>query len=135
MGPEEFKNLSGRASKFDNLDVVTAYVKDGYDKEQSLNTATDTGHLELFKLIRQDGKGPDFSARWDHQEDKLKFDMSNASPTAINKFKNGQSGYCGHHSVKSGDPNNRTFEIKICANAEDIFIGTASFSLTFGMIL
>lgn len=136
MDPEKFKNQSGRASKINKLEVVTSYVNDGYDKiEQGRDTATDTGHLEFLRLIRRDGKGPDFSARWDHREDKLKFDMSNALQTEITDFKNGKSGYAGHHAVKSSDPTKRTFEIKICAPAGDIFIGAASFSLTFEMIL
>jgi hypothetical protein len=135
MGPEEFKNLSGRASKFNSWEVDRNFLKDGYDIEQGQDTATDTGLLELLKVIRRDGKGPDFSARWDHRTDKLKFDMSNASRTAISKFKKGVDGYAGHHAKKSTALNTRTFEIKICAAGEDFFVGTASFSLTFDMIM
>ena len=136
MGPGEFKNLSGKALKVNNLVVEKGYISDEYRIEKDLAPTTETGHLEVLRLIRRDGKGPDFSARWDHLNDKvLKFDMCNASQSQKKKFRNGLSGYAGHHNEKSADPNKRVFEIKICARTEDIFIGTASLSLTFEMIM
>jgi hypothetical protein len=135
MNPERFKNQNGRASEAQVADIITHYIKPGYKIQCCKTPVTDHGHLEILKIIPEDDSGIAFSGRWDHRQDKLKFDILRANGTETRRFNNGEQGYYGHHALKTCAQNERGFLISICVASSVYFIGIALFTLTFNMAL
>jgi hypothetical protein len=128
---EKISNWDGRVSKISNLVVKPRYVNPDYRSEPCDGILTDTGKLEILKLISKSGAGPYFIARWDQRPEHLDIDMHYASKGAIRKFKNKKDGYGGHHTNRTTDPNKRIFDVKIELPDGVIFDGEVSFSNTY----
>jgi hypothetical protein len=92
---------------------------------------SETGKLELLKVVPKSGDGPYFIARWDQGPEHLDIDMHGASNSATRKFKNIKDGYSGHHTCRTTDPDKRLFDINIQTPLATIFEGTISFSNTY----
>jgi hypothetical protein len=128
---QSVKNQSGRASMVRDLRVVCKSIHPNYRLVQCDGTLSDTGHLEVLKIVHSVGGVPSFSARWDWRADQLDIDIRHPSEAVRKDFKKGRGGYSGHWTNRSNDPNSRTFEINIQSPDGVIFNGEASFSLTF----
>jgi hypothetical protein len=127
---DRIANQSGRVSEVSNLEVNPNSFNQDYKQEQCDGRLTETGNLEVLKLVPISGSGPSFTARWDQKPDHLDIDMHCASNSAISKFRNNKGGYLGHHTRRTTDPDKRIFEVKIKTPAGAIFDGGISFSLT-----
>jgi hypothetical protein len=110
---EKILNWDGRVSKISDLVMNARYLNPDYSSEPCDGILTDTGNLDILKLIPKSGTGPYFIARWDQRPEHLDIDMHNAPNSAIRKFKNNKGGYGGHHTNRSTDPNKRIFDVKI----------------------
>jgi hypothetical protein len=128
---EKISNWDGRVSKITNLVVKPRYINSDYMSEPCDGILTDTGKLEILKLIAKSGTGPYFIARWDQRPEHLDIDMHNASKGAIRKFKNNKDGYGGHHTNRATDPHTRIFDVKIELPEGVIFHGEVAFSNTY----
>jgi hypothetical protein len=76
---EKISNMNGRVSKISNLQVDPRYIHPDYMSEQCDGMLTETGKLEILKLVPKSGAGPYFIARWDQVPEELDFDMHNAA--------------------------------------------------------
>jgi len=129
---EQIRKQSGRVSRVSTLEVNPTHVHLEYRLEPCNGILTETGKLEVLKLVPKSGVGPSFIARWDQKPEHLDIDMHGASNSAISKFRNNKDG--GHHTNRTTDPDKRIFEVKIETPAGVIFDGTVSFSNTYEMI-
>ncbi len=123
----------GRVDRVSDLNVVAIKLHSDYVVEPCDGQFGETGKLEVLKLIHKAGSGPDFVARWDQAPRELDFDLRNAPPADIKKFKRNKNGYGGHHSQRSSLPNARAFDVQITTPAGVIFDGTVSFCCHFRM--
>jgi hypothetical protein len=130
---EQIRKQSGRVSRVSNLEVNSTHVHLEYRLEPCNGILTETGKLEVLKLLPKSGVGPSFIARWDQKPEHLDIDMHGASNRAISKFRNNKDGYFGHHTSRTTDPDKRIFEVKIETPAGVIFDGAVSFSITYEM--
>ena len=128
-------NQDGRVSKVSNLEVQPTAIHPDYRSEPCDGILSETGKLEVLKVVSKAGNGPYFIARWDHKPEHLDIDMHGASNSEIRKFKSNEDGFAGHHSRRVTDPDKRLFEIKIETPAGVIFDGTVSFSNTYEVIV
>jgi hypothetical protein len=131
MDPQQLKD-KGRVSKISNLKVNPTLIHPDYDYERSPcdRIPSDTGHVLVLKVIPKSGHGPYFEARWDQKPEQLDIDMRGAPRREMKKFKAEKDGYIGHHRARrTGDPNERCYEIKIQTPLPrgKIFEGTVSF--------
>ena len=125
---ERIANQHGGVSKVTNLQHSAVRVNPDYIFEPCDGVRSETGKLEIFKLVPKAGAGPYFVGRWDQKKECLDIDMRRASKTAIKAFKKG----AGHHPNRSSDPNTRTFEFTIDTPPVGfVFEGSVSFANTF----
>jgi hypothetical protein len=119
----------GRVSNFSDLKVDPTFIHPDYECCDGI--PSDTGHLLVLKVIPKSGQGPFFEARWDEKPEQLDIDMRGAPKREMKKFKAEKDGYIGHHRARrTGDPNERCYEIEIRTPPPlgKIFEGTVSFS-------
>jgi hypothetical protein len=128
------RKINGQVSKVDNLKVNPAIMHPDYKSEPCDGIRSETGKLEILKVVPKSGGGPSFIARWDQKPAHLDIDMHGASPSAIRKFKNNKGGYSGHHTSRTADPDKRLFDINIQTPLGTIFDGTVSFSNAYGVM-
>jgi hypothetical protein len=125
---EGIANQHGGVSKVSNLQHSALRVNPDYFFEPCDGVRSETGKLEIFKLVSKARAGPYFVGRWDQKKECLDIDMRCASKNAIKAFKKG----AGHHPNRSSDPNTRTFEFKIdTPRVGFVFEGSVSFANTF----
>jgi hypothetical protein len=122
---------SGRVSKVSNLEVNPTLIHPDYKSEPCDGILSETGKLEILKVVPKSGDGPYFIARWDQRPEHVDIDMHGAPKSANKQFKANEGGYSGHHTSRPTDPDKRLFDIKIQTPLGTIFDGTASFSLTY----
>jgi len=106
-------NKRGRVAKVINLEVNTTVIHQDYRSEPRDGILSETGKLEILKLVPKSGDGPSFIARWDQRPQQLDIDMHGASPSAVKKFKKDRGGYKGHHTSRTADPDKRIIHIVI----------------------
>lgn len=128
---EKIANLHGRVSRISNLIVDAKHLDSNYIREECDGVLSETGELEILKLVPKSGTGPYFRARWDQVPERVDFDMENASNSAIRNFNKHARGYGGHHTDRTTDPNTRVFDVKIELPNRVIFEGQVSFSVTY----
>jgi hypothetical protein len=121
-----------RVSKISNVIIAPKHLDPEYESELCSGVETDTGYLEILKIVPKSGQGSYFTARWDQKPEKLDLDMHGASNSAKRKFKNDLNAYSGHHTERSSTPDKRIFEVTIKMSPERIiFDGEVSFSNTY----
>jgi hypothetical protein len=126
-------NKRGRVSHISNLEVNPTVIHPDYKSEPCDGILSETGKLEILKIVPNSGDGPSFVARWDQGPQQFDIDMHGASPSAVRKFKSNKDGYSGHHTSRTADPDKRIFDIKIQTPAGMIFDGTVTFSNHYKM--
>jgi len=117
----------GHVAKISNLEVVHNVIHPDYTLEPCDGQLSETGRLEVLKLVPKSGDRPYFTARWDQKPEHLDIDMHNASKTAIKSFKKNKHGYRGHHTKRASAPDRRVFDVEIQTPDGAIFVGTVSF--------
>jgi hypothetical protein len=131
----QISSRSGRVSKVSNLEVNSTLIHPDYKSEPCDGILSETGKLEVLKIVPKSGDGPYFIARWDQGPEHLDIDMRGASNSTIRKFKKDKDGYSGHHTSRTTDPEKRLFDITIRTPLGTIFDGTVSFSNTYEEII
>ncbi len=96
----------------------------------SKNRRSDTGLLKVFELVPLRPRFPGFIGRWDRKADKLDVDITGVSKAIMQRFRQGCSGYSGHHSLRSTDLG-RIFHVRILIPHGLIFEGNIQFSLGY----
>jgi hypothetical protein len=131
----QINSRSGRVSKVSNLEVNPTLIHSDYKVEPCDGILSETGNLEILKVVSKSGNGPYFIARWDQRPEHLDIDMRGSRRSAIKKFKANEFGYSGHHTNRPSDPDKRLFDIQIQTPLGMIFDGTVSFSNTYEEII
>lgn len=121
-----------RHDKVFNLNIDTDHIAPDYSLTFSdCNDMSDTGLVELFNVSSEKSGFPSFKARWDERDDQVDIDIINVDKRISQLFKNGKSGYSGHHSKKTIDsPRTYLAEIKIPERL--IFRGNITFNINQG---
>ncbi|WP_342723876.1 hypothetical protein AAFG07_32980 [Bradyrhizobium sp. B097] len=128
------RTRDGRVSEVRNLEVNPTAIHPGYKLEWCDGILSETGKLEIFRVVPKSGSDPSFVARWDQGPEELDIDMRGASNCRMKRFKAEQGNYKGHHPLRTADPSKRIFTIDI-RTPETIFAGTVSFSNTYEMAI
>jgi hypothetical protein len=132
---DKIKSRSGRVSRVSNLEVHPTFIHADYRSEPCDGILSETGKLEVLKVVPKSGDGPYFIARWDQGPEHLDIDMCGASKSAIRKFKNNMDGFSGHHASRTTASDKRLFDVMIETPAGVIFDGSVSFSNTHEVIV
>jgi hypothetical protein len=70
---QKIEQIKGRdrVSKVSNLEVDPKYIHPDYESEPCLGVETETGNLEVLKVVPKSGNRPYFVARWDQDTYEL----------------------------------------------------------------
>jgi hypothetical protein len=121
-----------RPHQANDIDVTTEEINPVYElKARRDSAATDTAHLELFRLEPSDSKRPSFSARWDWKENTVDIDLL-GDPGLCKEFKADSDGYKGHHTTALSE-SPLTYQVDIRVPAEAIFRGTITLSVDLAL--
>jgi hypothetical protein len=99
-----------------------------YKLEPCDGILSETGKLEVLKVVPKSGDGPYFIARWDQRGEHVDIDMHGAPKSAIKKFKANEGGYSGHRTRRTAVQSGRCYKIEIKTPRGMIFQGTVSFA-------
>ena len=130
---------------FDNADILVdtsqrvpvaldSMMKHPHDLKRS-----ETGLLRMFALAPKTPGKPRFEARWDdgspgnRNRADVDFDIEDVSKEIKRDFKRKAGGYCGHHTDKSPDQDNRVYEIEISTPQGTVFKGVIKFNVTYSV--
>lgn len=124
---------------FGNLkvEIHPTYLNPKYTlPKQTANEISPTGLLKVFEINPFEG-GPSFTARWDggsrevgrKERYDLDIDIDGVSEEERSRFKNGQGGFSGHHTVKVPSDTGHKYQVSLRTPGEMIFEGTVCFSL------
>jgi hypothetical protein len=133
MNRDKARLQDGRVFDIRDLNVEQRYLHPDYTYVKGDGKLSETGQLILFELKPNKESDPSFIARWDGGNraipEKIQYavdiDMRGPSKAAEKKFRDGADGYCGHHTEKVSDtenkyraliktPNGRVFDATIC---------------------
>jgi hypothetical protein len=120
-------NERGRVAKVSDVEIHPTVVHPDYTSEPCEGVLSETGKLEVLRIVPKAGNGPYFVARWDQKPEHLDIDMFGATKSANKLFKAGKSGYSGHHTRRTADLNERRFHIRIEMPTGTIFDGIVKF--------
>ena len=121
-----------RPHQANDIAVTTEEINPVYElKSRRDSAATDTAHLELFRLEPSDSKRPSFSARWDWQENTVDIDFL-GDQELCKAFKADSDGYKGHHTTTLSE-SPLTYQVEIRVPAESIFKGTITLSVDLAL--
>ena len=121
----------GRVNKVADLQVNQTRIHPDYTWLRGNCILSDTGQLEVLKVVRKSGDGPYFIARWDQRPQSLDIDMFGATESENRDFKAGKGGYSGHHPSQTANQNGRCFDVFIQTPLATIFEGTVCLSNEF----
>jgi hypothetical protein len=122
----------GHAYKHDDLTIDESHIHPDYEVKFGDPEVSSTGRMVVFQLLPKTGCcGPRFEGRWDDKQEELDVDVFDVTNGEVKKFKNGASGYCGHHNGKANfESSGRTYKIKIVWPGKNtVFEGEANFKI------
>jgi hypothetical protein len=134
MQRDKYAKVELRPNKATSISITPERTHPKYQLEfQSNSLATDTGHLELFRLAPLEGGLPTFSARWDLKPNTIDIDLI-GDAKASKAFKAGADRYKGHHTVVvSVSP--RIYQVDIQSPAGIVFEGKIEVAIELGLHL
>ena len=142
MDPEKFKNQTKKVTRTMDVDIIsTKYIDPEYEiKALSNNSVTDTGRLEIAKLIPKKQNLFEFIFRWDKNGNTLDVDIykDNKAQSKDLWFEvDKNKGYYTGHQTKKRDSNNMIFKVDISNVKLDkrIFKGEIDVGLFFELII
>jgi hypothetical protein len=131
---DKYAKIELRPNKATRIDIIPEQIHPEYElKYQSSALATDTGHLELFRLEPSAGGLPAFSARWDLKPNTIDIDLID-DVAAQRAFKAGVDGYRGHHTVVVSDVP-RVFQVDIVTPTGVVLVGKIEVEIELGLHL
>jgi hypothetical protein len=128
---KKIANLTDKVSHVSNIEVNSTRIDPSYVVQRCTGSLSETGNLEIFRVVSNSKSDPLFVARWDQKPEELDIDIRCVSITVARDFKNKRNGYAGHHTNRSTDPSKRLFEVKIAIPHRLIFEGRVSFSNSY----
>ena len=131
MDINEVARRDGKARSAFNVNEKHTYIHTEYEIVLDSGQVQPTGLLVIVRLKPKNAtiKGlPEFILRWDEKASWLDVQPVNVPKDDERKFKNGISGYYGHHSKKvASGP--RVFEVNVGWRGQSVYHGEISFSL------
>ena len=134
---QRIQKQNGKVFENFNVEIHQIYLNPNYTlSKQSANEISSTGRLGGFE-ITPSRNGPSFSARWDggsRDEGKkekydLDIDIDRVPEEERTRFKNGQGGYSGHHTINVPSDTGHAYQVFLRTPSELIFEGSVCFSL------
>jgi hypothetical protein len=131
----------GQARSLSNLHIARRHLDSNYEIVIHRLERGKTGLLGVFSLFPKSASNPQFDARVDdgspgnRREPDLDIDIKNVTKAVENDFKANRNGYLGHHTDRSPNPNQRTFDVEIATPTGTVFEGEVSFNTTFSMAI
>ncbi len=134
---QRIQKHDGKAFENYNIEIRQTYLNPKYTVlQQTVNTIGSTGWLEVFQLLPSD-VGPSFSGRWDggsrekgkEERNALDIDILGVSAKEVSLFRNGRSGFSGHHPVKLESDRGHVYQVSIRIPSEKVFEGTVCFNV------
>jgi hypothetical protein len=128
----------GQVTTISNLEITPLLLDRDYVIVEFDLVRTATGLLRVFALSPTIPGKPTFVARWDdgapgnRNKAELDFDIKDVGKSEQRKFR-ACDGYCGHHSKKSSNPDQRIYDVKISTPSCKVFEGEVSFNVTFSV--
>jgi hypothetical protein len=134
MDRNKYAKIELRPNKATKISIRPESISPNYElKSQPNSNATDTGHLELFRLEPLDPALPSFSARWDTKPNTIDIDLI-GDPKASKAFKAGLAGYGGHHTtILSDSP--RIYRVDIETPSGRVFSAEIDLEIELGLYL
>jgi hypothetical protein len=134
MQRDKYAKVELRPNKAAGINITAERTHPKYQlKFHSSSLASDTGHLELFRLAPLEGELPTFSARWDLKPNTIDIDLI-GDAEASKAFKAAADGYKGHHTVVvSVSP--RIYQVDIQTPAGIVFVGKIEVVIELGLHL
>jgi len=134
MQKDKYAKIELRPNKATSINIIPEWIHPKYElKYEPSSNATDTGHLELFRLKPVEPELPTFSARWDLRPNTVDIDLIGTAE-AGKAFKAGVGGYAGHHTAIAQD-SPRTYQIHIQTPLGAIFSGKIELIIELGVYL
>jgi hypothetical protein len=127
----------GKAFETYNVEIRAIYLNPKYTlSKQTANVMTGNGLLKVFELNPSRG-GPSFIGRWDGgsrdpgktERYDLDIDIYRVSDEEKRRFKEGEGGYSGHHTIKMATDRGHKYQVSLCIPDEKIFEGSVCFNL------
>src|SRR6266481_4274786 len=132
MQKDKYAKPEPRPNKATDIEITAEWISPNYKlRHSSISEATDTGHLELFRLEPIDDQFPCFSARWDWKPNTVDVDLI-GDEEANKAFKAESGGYKGHHTT-SDSP--RSYQIDIQTPVCSVFRGKIALSVELALYL
>jgi hypothetical protein len=131
---DKYAKIELRPNKATRINITSERTHPKYDlKFQSSSLATETGHLELFRLEPLEREQPTFSARWDLKPNTIDIDLV-GDAEASREFKASANGYKGHHTVIVSD-SPRIYQVDIQTPVGIVFVGKIEVLIELGLHL
>lgn len=134
MQRNKYAKIQLRPNKATQITITEQSIHENYTLKFTKScVATDTGHLELFRLEPSDHALPIFSARWDAKDNTVDIDLIGDSAQS-RAFRAEEPGYHGHHSQTQ---NHSPFILKVDIQTPSgsIFSGTIELIVELGIYL
>jgi hypothetical protein len=134
MQRDKYAKIQLRPNKATRIEITPERTHPKYQlKFQSTSLATDTGHLELFRIEPLERVLPTFSARWDLKPNTIDIDLI-GNAEASEAFKAAVDGYNGHHTVIVSD-SPRVYRVDIQTPMGVVFVGKVEVAIELGLHL
>jgi hypothetical protein len=134
MQKDKYAKIELRPRKASEISITAEQTHPNYElKSHSSSLATDTGHLELFRLTPLGHQLPTFSARWDLKPNTIDIDLI-GDAEASRAFKAEADGYKGHHTVVVSE-SPRIYQVDIQTPAGIVFVGKIEVAIELGLHL
>lgn len=134
MQRDKYAKTELRPNRATGINITAERTHPNYQlKVQPSSLATDTGHLELFRLEPLKTELPTFSARWDLKPNTIDIDLI-GDPEASKAFKAATGEYKGHHTVIVSD-SPRIYQVDIQTPAGIVFVGKIEVAIELGLYL
>lgn len=134
MQRDRYAKIELRPNKATEITISPEQIHPNYKlRSEPSSLATDTGHLELFRLEPVEGERPMFSARWDLKPNTIDIDLI-GDVKAGTAFKAESGGYKGHHTVVVSETP-RVYLADVRTPMGIVFVGRIAVKIELGLYL
>lgn len=119
-----------------NINVETEFVSGDYELvlEEAVRT-TETGLLEVLRILPKRAGLPSFSGRWDQGDDRVDIDLQGDDSEA-RSFATQKLGYLGHKAKRLDVEGRRVYRVEVeTPSAGLVFKGTVALNVDLGLML
>ena len=125
MKKEQVARQDGKAFRTNTVRVEKEEYKDPQYTIETYGSRGigETGLLEIGRIVPVVSGLPRFLLRWDERQEALDVNIEGISEAEVERFKRGQGGYKGHHTVRIPGCSARVFRADIRIPRRRIFAG------------